>query len=355
MYLPKFTITNRILMSIGQVEASREVITNAPLVPDFEKEFQTDAVMRTVYHGTHIEGNDLTMLQTKQVLEGENIFGRERDVQEVVNYRNVIKIIDDLGHKRGGYDIASLLEIHATTVYNIIPPHKAGAIRTSQVLIKEEGTGKVILSPPPPYEIAFLLDDFFSWLNSARAQEIHPVLRAGIVHYVLVAIHPFVEGNGRAIRAFTNLVLLREGYDIKRFFSLEEHFDKDLSGYYNAFAEVDKMSSNIVERDLTVWLEYFSQTVAIEMAKIKEKVKKLSIDSRMRLKIGEQVALSARQIKLIEYLNEKGSGVMRDLRAVHPMVSEDTILRDLKALVDKGIVDKEGSTKAARYVIKTKT
>jgi predicted HTH transcriptional regulator len=73
----------------------------------------------------------------------------------------------------------------------------------------------------------------------------------------------------------------------------------------------------------------------------------------MRLKIGAQVALSARQMKLIEYLSDKGGGGMGDLKGVLPMISDDTILRDLKDLIKKGIIDKEGSTKASRYIIKS--
>jgi len=56
-------------------------------------------------------------------------------------------------------------------------------------------------------------------------------------------------------------------------------------------------------------------------------------------------------MKLVEYLSENGSAVMQDLIRVLSMVSEDTILRDLKGLEEKGIIKKEGSTKASRYVI----
>ena len=73
MYSPKFLISHKILRNIGQIEAAKEVIENAPLVPSFEKQFQSDAIVRTVYHGTHIEGNDLTLIQTKKVLEGEEV------------------------------------------------------------------------------------------------------------------------------------------------------------------------------------------------------------------------------------------------------------------------------------------
>lgn len=351
MYTPKFSISNKILKNIGLIEAAKEVIENAPLVPHYEKQFQTDAIARTVHHGTHIEGNDLSLDQTKQVLEGKEIVGHERDIQEVINYRNVMRLLDELSHKRGGYDVEVLKDIHKETVSKIVDETKAGEFRKTQVVIKEEGTGQIIFKPPPSVEIPYLLEDFFEWLNLDNARDIHPIIKAAIAHYVLVTIHPFVEGNGRAVRAFATLILLREDYDIKRFFALEEHFDDDPATYYGAFSQVDKQSKNIAARDLTSWLEYFTEVVAVELSKIKEKIRKLSIDSRLKLKIGEQVALTERQMKLMEYLSEAGSGIMRELTGILPMVSEDTILRDLKALQEKGIIKKEGSTKASRYVI----
>lgn len=354
MYVPKYHISNKILKSIGEVEACKEVIESAPLIPSFEKQFQTDAIVRTVYHGTHIEGNDLTLMQTKRVLEGQDVVARPRDVQEVINYRNVVSLIDDLSQKRGNYDVEMLKEIHKSTVHKVVAENKIGVLRSTQVVIKEEGTGKVIFTPPSFVEVPYLLDDFFDWLNSNEAKEIHAVLRAGIAHYILVTIHPFVEGNGRTTRAFTNLILVREGYDIKKFFAMEEHFDNDLAEYYEAFFAVDRQSPNIAERDLTVWLEYFCHVVAIELSKIKEKIRKLSIDSRLKLKIGEQVALSERQMRIMEYLSDQGASNMKDLNKLLPMVSEDTILRDLRVLLDKGIVKKEGATKASRYIITTK-
>mgnify|MGYP002622902497 CR=1 FL=1 len=342
------------LKGIGEIEAAKEVIESAPLIPSFQKEFQSDAMVRTVFHGTHIEGNDLSLMQTKKVLEGEDVVARARDIQEVINYRNVVELLDELAAKRGEYTPDMLLDIHKLTVEKVVPDEKRGVFRTSQVVIKDETSGEVIFKPPTFVKIPYLIEDFFGWLNSDEAREIHPVLRAGVAHYILVTIHPFVEGNGRTIRAFSTLVLIREGYDIKRFFAIEEHFDKDPAAYYEAFAKVDKQSPNIEQRDLTPWLEYFTDAVSIELAKIKEKVKKLSFDTRMKVKMGKQVALSERQMRLVEYLSDTGSAGMSDLKDVLTMVSEDTILRDLKDLMDKGIIKKEGSTKASRYLMANK-
>lgn len=351
MYIPKFTITNKILKSIGSIEAAKEVIENAPLVPYYEKQFQTDALIRQVHHGTHIEGMDLSLDQTRRVLEGEEITAHERDVQEVINYRNVMGLLDDLAVKRGGYDMASLLDIHRETVNKIVSEDKSGALRQTKVIIRDEATQEIILEPPTAVEVPYILEDFFAWLNSDPSKEIHPILRAGIAHYILVSVHPFVEGNGRTARALANLILMREGYNIKRFFALEEHFDANPQNYYDAFSVVDKQTKNIPARDLTTWLEYFTQVVAIELEKIKERVRKISIDTKLKGKIGEQVALTSRQMRIVEYLSEVGSCAMQDLKSTLKMVSEDTILRDLTDLMDKGIIKKEGKTKAARYII----
>jgi Fic family protein len=354
MLTPKYTITNKILNNIGQIEAAKEVIESAPLVPSFEKQFQSDAVVRTVHHGTHIEGNDLTLMQTKKILEGEAVVARARDIQEVVNYRNVVGLLDELAFKRGGYESAMLMDIQKSSVDKIVPPEKMGNFRKSQVVIKNEETGDIILRPPSFVEVPFLIDEFLLWLNSPEIKDVHPILLAGIAHYILVAIHPFVEGNGRTARAFATLVLIKTGYDIKKFFSIEERFDEDPGAYYEAFALVDRQSPDIRERDITPWLEYFTSVVGVELAKIKDKVKKLSLDSRLKIKIGSQVALSERQMRLVEYLSDRGGAGMKELRAVLKMVSEDTILRDLRDLVEKGIIKKEGSTKASRYVIANK-
>ncbi|MEK7550548.1 MAG: Fic family protein [Patescibacteria group bacterium] len=354
MYSPKYVISNKILKNIGVIEASKEVIENAPLVPSFEKQFQSDAALRTIHHGTHIEGNDLTLYQTKKVLEGAEVFARARDIQEVINYRNVAVLLDEFAVKRGGYEVEMLKDIHRLTVDRIVVPEKIGVFRTTEVVIKEEGTGKIIFNPPQHIEIPYLLEDFFAWLNDPIAMEIHPVIRAGIAHYILVTIHPFVEGNGRTIRAFATLILIREGYDVKKFFSLEEHFDSDPASYYDSLGEVDRQSSNIGSRDVTPWLEYFTETLGVELGKIKDKVKKLSVDSRLKVKFGQQVSLSERQMRLIEYLSDQGGGGMLELKKVLPMVSEDTVLRELTDLIKKGILKKEGSTKGTRYVIASK-
>lgn len=355
VYQPKYSITNEILKKIGAIEAAREVIENAPLIPAYEKRFQEDAILRTVHHGTHLEGNDLSLTQAQRVLEGEKITARDRDIQEVINYRRVIDYIDELTPKKNKplvYSQDILQKIHQSVVEKILTPDQVGKLRTSQVVIRDQETGDVTFRPPPAVETPYLLEGFFEWLNSKEGRQVHPVIRAGIAHYVLVAIHPFVEGNGRTARAFATLIFFAEGYDIRRLFSLEEYYDRDAASYYQALVEVSNQPGQLEDRDLTAWLEYFSHGFASELARVKDEVRRLSLDSRMKAKVGRQIALSERQIKLMEYLNQHGFVKMSQAKKILPMVSEDTILRDLRDLIKKGIIEREGKTKGAQYVVR---
>jgi Fic family protein len=360
MYQPQFTITNEILKNVGVVEAAREIVDNAPLVPAYTMKFRRDALTRTVYYGTHLEGNELSLNQAIKVLEGEQVVARDRDVQEVINYRRVIQFIDEVAalkkkkkkSQTWRYTQKMIKKIHFLVCERIIPEEDRGEYRQAQVVLREGRTGEIFFKPPPAVEVAYLVEDLIDWLNTRTSREIHPVLRAGMAHYVLSAVHPFIEGNGRTARAFATLVLFAEGYDIKRFFALEEYFDRHAGEYYQALFDVSNQSPNLEKRDLTPWLEFFTQVMAIELNRVKEKVKNISLDVRFKGQLGAQIPLKERQIKLIEYLEEHGQVATSEAKKLFPDFSEDTVLRDLNYLVKKGILKKKGRTKGARYVLR---
>lgn len=366
MFRPRYTITNKILFNVGSIEAAKEVVENAPLVPDWEAKFRQDALIRTVHFGTHVEGNDLTLNQAEKIVREDpgrdesaeevakrtGIVARERDVQEVINYRNVIRFVDQLarlGKKTGTvFGEKELLQIHSLTTEKLLPSHQLGVYRTLPVTVRGTADGEVVGRPPLPVEVPYQMEDFWRWLLGVTGSEIHPVIKAAIVHYELVRIHPFIEGNGRVARAFALLVLAAEGYNFKHFFSIEEFFDKNLDGYYSALGSVEKNSG-----EMTSWIEFFCEALAIELNKLKERVRRLSLDMAIKTKLGgRQIALSERQVALMEALEMKEVLTMADARNVLPMVSDDTILRDLTALVSKKLIRKKGKTKGARYVLR---
>ena len=350
MYIPKFVISNKILKNIGIIEACREVIDHAPLLPYYEKKFRDEAMTRSVHHGTHIEGNELNLSQAEKVLQGREVVGRDRDIQEVINYRKVIDLIGetrDTGHETS-IDEETIKKLHKITVNKILPEEKSGEYRKTAVVIKNNQTGQVSFRPPEANAILGQIKDLLAFISAKENQDIHPVLESGIVHYELVKIHPFVDGNGRVARALSTLILFIKGYDIRKFFSLEEYFDRNANNYYLALQSVAKNNG-----DLTIWLEYFTQGLAIELSKIKEKVEKISVDGKLREKLGgKPLLLTDRQLKIIEYIQETGYLQNKAFEQLFPMVSEDTILNELKVLVQNGIIKKQGVTKGAKYIMK---
>lgn len=335
------------MKSIATIEACKEVIENAPLVPAWEAKFRTDAMVRSVYHGTHLEGNGLNYQEADQLLAGGKVTGRERDIQEVLNYRNVLKYIQEYEKKH--ITEVAIKKMHELTVYRILPEEAIAEYRKNQVVVKNSQTGEVTFRPPPAIEVPFLIEEFLSWLNEVSEDDIHSVVKAALTHYELVRIHPFLDGNGRVARATATLSLFLDGYDVKRFFSLEEHYDREPVHYYTSLQDVAKQDGNT-----TVWVEYFAEGLAIELTRIKEKVKSISTDLKIKKSLGgHQMSLTERQIRIIEYIQENGFLQNKAFFELFPMISEDTVLRELKDLQKKGILKKEGTTKGVKYVIKS--
>ncbi|MEI6690410.1 MAG: Fic family protein [bacterium] len=354
MYIPKFVITSAILKNVGLIEAAKEVIDTAPLVPAWEKRFRDEARLKIVHHGTHLEGNGLEIAEVERVMQNNEdvVVGRDRDVQEVMNYRNVMEYIDKIAEQSKESEVAltqeMLKEIHRLTAERVLPANEAGIFRAVKVVIRNTSTGEITFRPPPPIEVPYLIDDFFAWVQSSVGKSVHPLLRAGILHYELVRIHPFTDANGRMARAMALLLLMLEGYQVKKFFALEEYYDAHPNDYYEALKGVE-----IAEGDLTNWLEYFVLGIAIEFSRVKILVQKLSLDLRLKNTIGgKQIALNERQVKLVEFIERMGVLTMTEGRELLPDLSDDTVLRDLRDLTDKGLVVKKGKTKGVRYYLK---
>lgn len=372
MFSPIYTINNQILKNIGNIEAAKAIIDEAPLIPAYEKQFQQEAIVRTVHFGTRIEGNDLTFQEVARLVEGHQISAGERDIQEVINYRNVMSYLEELWslydaalplpeeknventptNRSFFYSETIIKKIHTLTTTKIIPDTETGKYRHQQVVLKNTRTGEIAHRPPPAIEVPYLMADLVDWLNNSESQEIHPAIKSAVSQYILVAIHPFIEGNGRVSRAFAMLPLYAQGYDIRRLFSMEEYFDRNAEDYYNSIQNTHLLSSDIFKRDLTNWITYYTQALSIELSRVKEKVQSLSRDIKLKQKLGgKQVHLTERQIKLVEYMQQFGGLRMPDAQQLLPMVSDDTIWRDLKKLVESGAVEKRGSTKGAYYCL----
>jgi len=351
LFEPRYNISHQILKHIGAIEAAKEVIENSPLVPAWVRKFKKEAVERAVHYSTHIEGNKAELSEVKLILSGkeEEVLVRERDVQEIINYRKAMEYIQAQRPNtkdQSKIDEDYVKKIHQILTHRVLPKERQGRYREGKSVSRNSMTMQVSWTWPDASEILSGIKGLLSWVNSRETKDVHPVIKAGIIHSEIARIHPFDDANGRLARVLATLSLYLSGYDVNKFFSLEEYYDSDALSYYKNLGTALKEKA-----DLTAWLEYFCEGLALELNQVKKRVLKLSKDVKLRRTVG-QIALNERQERIIEYIQDFSMVTNKDWQEIFPKVSDDTILRDLSDLMKKGIVVKRGKTKAARYELR---
>jgi len=342
MFKPIYKTTNRIIKYISEISAARELIINASLLPQWEVKLRKEAIVKMAHHSTSIEGNPLTLEQVKKLISGKKIGAWQKDRDEVLNYIKVLEYIDKLGEENTK-DITekNILRIHQINTKDILPKEQSGHYRKIPVAVVN-GLGEVVFQPPSVNKVPGLMKDFVSWLNSDSANELYPVILSGISHYEFVRIHPFVDGNGRTARALSTLILYLKGFDTKRFFALDDYYNEERKRYYAALQTVDPKTL-----DITKWLEYFCEGVAVSMNKVKETILQLSLDKRVKDKRG-QIFLNERQIKILKYLQTNPRINSSEIQKMFS-VSRETANRIIRILLEKKLIKRSGKGKATYY------
>jgi Fic family protein len=344
MFKPNFRRTDLIIELIARIEVARDRILRAPIVPRWEAELRREALVRSAHHSTSIEGNSLSLEEVTDLLAGRDVLAHPRDRQEVLNYAAVLRYIDRhfLGQERPITE-ETIRHLHVLVVKDILPPADTGQYRRVPVVVGVPATGEVVFRPPDWEDVPGLVADLAAWLNSPETATLMPVLEAGTAHYELVRIHPFVDGNGRTARALVTLILAQRGFDTKRFFALDEYYNQDRASYYEALRSVDPQT-----QDLTEWLEYFVQGIAVEMVRAEQRVQELGGLYRTEAETA-QVSLNSRQIKLLDYLRRSGGSISNREYQELFLVSKRTASNDLSELTAHGLLAVEGAGRAIRY------
>jgi Fic family protein len=344
IFKPNFQYTNRIVNCLSRIAAAREVILNSPLIPRWEVSLRKEALIRSAHSSTSIEGNRLNISQVSDLAMGRDIMAFRKDKQEVLNY---LKVLENLGHLTSKSDIAerNILEIHRMLMVDTLDnPPDCGSYRNRYVVVANRMTGDVIFRPPPNDEVPQLVRNLLAWINAEEAPELDPVIGAGIAHYELVRIHPFIDGNGRIARVLAALLLFLRGFDTKQFFCLDDYYDSDRPAYYRALQTVDPGT-----QELTAWLTYFVEGVMVSMNAVKERVVRLSSE-RLKASAKGQVALSERQMKIVEYLNRNPFITVGDMVKMF-QITRQAALKEIGKLVDLEVVRLVGQKRGARYIL----
>jgi Fic family protein len=347
VYEPRFQRTDALIAMIGRIEAARSVVLRAPIAAQWESQLRHEALVRSAHHSTSIEGNPLSLEEVTDLLEGRDVTAHPREMREVLNYVEVLDYIDRQYQSRPDKPLSedTILQLHRLVVHEILPEHEAGQYRQVPVVVAVPATGEVRFRPPEWEEVPLLVADLVGWLNSDQANALMPVLHAGIAHYECVRIHPFVDGNGRTARALATLILYKRGFDTRRFFALEEYYNVDRRSYYEALAAADRSG------DLTEWLEYFVQGIAVEMVRLEERIRGLErIVGQAAVPQTAAMDLNPRQIRALEFLAREPK-LTTALYRQWNRVSRATAQRDLSDLVSRGIVAQQGVGRGTYYVL----
>ena len=330
MYLPEYSITSKTLSNISTIEYGKAIIESTTILPSWETKLKKEATIKTVYGSLQILGINTDQQSIKSAVENIN----KALNQEALNIIKAVFLIDEISRNKEFEEI-DLKYIHKTLTEGLVPRVKQGSYRTTKI------PGRV-----KPEEILAQIVSLFDWYNSLDARETHRVITAAIMKACLEVIQPFEEMNGISSNLLTYVSLKTSGYGFKDLISIETYYKNTRSEYRDEIESLD-----LEDLDLTRWIEYFTEGLASEVSTVSQNVKLLSKDTKIAKATG-RVRVSNRQEKIVEYLQDYGILQNSDFPRLFPDLSEDTVLRDLKKLMDMDIIQKLGSTKSSRYELK---
>lgn len=191
---------------IGLDRLKQKLDAFRPLPREIVNNLREDLVLRWTYNSNAIEGNTLTLKETKVVLEGITIGGKTmREHFEAINHREAIFYVEELVEKKELLSEWDIKSIHQLIMRNI-DDKNAGIYRSINVRIS--GADHI---PPDFLMLPEKMSRFIRWYTE-KCLSLHPVERAARVHADFVKIHPFVDGNGRTSRLIMNLELMKAGF-----------------------------------------------------------------------------------------------------------------------------------------------
>lgn len=199
-------LSNQTLKLIKRIDHAKSLIDkHRPLSKSIVNRLHEQMVIEWTYNSNAIEGNTLTLKETRLVLQ-EGITVKNKSLQEyleTINHKSAIEFVEELALSKSKITQRNIREIH-NLVLKGIDSNYSGKYRDLNIRI----TGSSH-TPPDSLKIKELMARFVDKkLNSKE----HPIVEAAIAHFELVHIHPFVDGNGRTARLLMNLILIKKGY-----------------------------------------------------------------------------------------------------------------------------------------------
>ncbi len=210
---------------------------------------------------------------------------------------------------------------------------EVGRYRTRKMQVVSDAISKekVHYEAVKPELVKAEMDKFLDWFNNDN--NLDPVLKAAIAHFWFIIIHPFDDGNGRIARAITDMLLARAEGSGERFYSMSSQILVERKQYYAVLQKVQHSTG-----DITEWLDWFLHCLKNAILATENTTQKILRKAEF-WKIHEHTSINARQRLMLNKLLDGFEGKLQTSKwATITKTSTDTALRDIKDLVEKGIL-----------------
>lgn len=205
-----------------------------------------------------------------------------------------------------------------------------------QIVSGPIGRQRVHFEAPPAARLADETGRLLAWLNAAPVEPL--LIRAGLAHLWFVTLHPFDDGNGRIARALGDLVLARADRSPQRFYSLSAQIQRERHAYYDVLERTQRGSL-----DVTEWLAWFLTALGRAIDHAHTTLDAVLVKARFWQRCAG-VAMNERQAKVMNRLLDGFEGKLTSTKwAALAKCSQDTALRDITELVERGVLQRSSS------------
>jgi Fic family protein len=205
-----------------------------------------------------------------------------------------------------------------------------------QIVSGAMGKEKVHYQAVPLQNVEQEMEQFLLWFNAE--QKMDPVIKAAVAHFWFIIIHPFDDGNGRIARAITDMLLARADGSPERYYSMSAQVMVERKQYYAVLQKVQHSSG-----DITDWLLWFLSCLKNALLTTEDSLQSILRKTRF-WQIHEQTELNARQRMMLNKILDGLEGKLKSSKwAKMAKCSADTALRDIKDLMEKGILQQESA------------
>lgn len=350
MFKPKFNITPAINSTIAEIEKLKTIVDQATILPELEVQLRFRATVETVHSSTSIEGNPLNQIEVQKVLQGNTVTAPDYAVKEVLNYKEALDWLSKQSTKNGSLSSKQVLKLHSLVMKGLLPEKKVGVWRPGSIYVVDEVNGKetVQYTGPDADRLPKLIASFLKWVQVQQGTKLHPVLLAGLIHYIFISIHPFSDGNGRTTRLLVSQYLQSVNYNFRDSLSLDGYYLLHRKSYYQALSLGNDFDSRMYA-DITPFLEFFVNGFLESAQTLSSYIKsEKTVDDR-----GKPIRLNQEELQLLDYVYQFGS---IDLAEAEDILStaKRTTQRRLMSLVTKHILKVVGKGPATKYILTSK-